>query len=356
MFSWYDIALRLRLPELIEQNRKDDTVLANLVSALVKESSVRNRRTAEVTISGLAMMPKTPSVLPPIETVVRPDSPLASPRRPPPLRSAITTAATNNNNNNNNNNNTANTNNKPMILRRLTDNYDRFSQTKPKPSVENWIPEDARMRTIQRNIMFAKETLENTMKLENSLAREMKRLLVSDLQRAKMEESLDVTKKIPCGCCTQDFLYVNLPMKVSRKAIVDIRIKWSGKLSSSTVFLGLSYRDLMNEGNGESGKGTGGGGNGSGTAASYDTVPLCYDEVGVCVFCAQFFQEPEVYRPSFAMITHQERKAAFMEAKRKEQEYWDPLKMVEEDRKRLEDAGIEESEVSPFPTERGMDI
>jgi hypothetical protein len=109
---------------------------------------------------------------------------------------------------------------------------------KPVFSNEAWIPNDIRMRTLGRDISVATETLEVIKKREVSLAREMRRLMVSDLQRAKTEESLDAAHMIPCECCLQLFLYVNLPLKVSRKAIVDIRTKWSGKLSSATVFGG----------------------------------------------------------------------------------------------------------------------
>lgn len=330
MFSWYEVALRLRLPELIEQNRKDDSVLGNLVAALIKESSVRNRRTAEVTISGLAVMPRA-TVLPHLAV---PEPRQSSPHTRPapskadehrPKREKETP--------------------KPLIAKRMADTFG-FSAKPAKPSAENWIPEDMRMRAIQRNIMFAKETLEGTMKLESNMAREMKRLMVSDLERAKVEETLDATRKLPCGCCTQDFLYVNLPMFVSRKAILDIRIKWSGQLNSSNVFRSTSFRELVEDrdsGHSHRDKDRGKKAS-SNNHASYDTVPQCYDQVGVCVFCTQFFQEPEDYRPSYAMITYEERRALHLEAKRKEREYWDPLKMVEDDRMRAEALAVLEAE------------
>jgi len=62
----------------------------------------------------------------------------------------------------------------------------------------------------------------------------------------------------------------------------------------------------------------------------------CYDQVGVCVFCAQFFQVQEEYRPSYSTIVFQEKRAAYLENKRREEEYWDPLKMMEKDRANLE--------------------
>lgn len=185
----------------------------------------------------------------------------------------------------------------------------------------------------------------------------MKRLAISDLERAKNEESLQTTHKIPCSCCLKEFLYVNLPLKVSRKAIIDIRIKWSGKLSSSTVFGEIPHLDDFGEG-GTANSGTiGGRRTGTtvggrtrgfsrttnsasttntdvigGQPSNLNMVPRCYDEVSVCVFCAQFFHIQEEYRPSFSAITYQERKALHFDNKRKEKEYWDPLEMIKKDR------------------------
>jgi hypothetical protein len=72
--------------------------------------------------------------------------------------------------------------------------------------------------------------------------------------------------------------------------------------------------------------------------AMTSSVPRCYDKVGVCIFCAQFFQEPEEYRPSYQAIVYQEKKSAYFENKRREREYWDPLKMLEKDREAIEAA------------------
>lgn len=169
----------------------------------------------------------------------------------------------------------------------------------------------------------------------------MKRLNITDLDRAKFEESLKSTHKIPCSCCQKEFLYVNLPLKVSRKAIIDIRIKWSGSLSSATVFGELPPVDdyLENGGTGTLGNtagSTAGKKKNKSTSNVLGMVPRCYDEVGVCVFCAQFFHVQEDYRPSFQAITYQERKTQFFTNKRKEKEYWDPLEMIKRDRDMLE--------------------
>lgn len=164
--------------------------------------------------------------------------------------------------------------------------------------------------------------------------------------RAKTQESLHATSKIPCGCCNLMFLYVNLPMKVSRKAIMDLRIKWSGKLTSQTVFNSNSnIRELTNALAINSSQEKHGSGKGKKRYSNfpvlekeqlYSVMPRCYDEIAVCVFCAQFFDEPGEYRPSFSAITYHERRSKFLEQKQREREYWDPLKMLEDDRKALE--------------------
>jgi len=107
-----------------------------------------------------------------------------------------------------------------------------------KTSSENWIPEEVRMRSLYREFQLLKENLGDIRKREDVEKVNMKALSVSDLARAQVKESLGATKKVPCGCCLRKYLDVNLPLKVSHKAIMDIRIKWSASLSSATVFGG----------------------------------------------------------------------------------------------------------------------
>jgi hypothetical protein len=309
---------------MLEQHDKDASVMENMVNALVRESSVKNRRPTEITLSGLAVMPKVKS-LPslPVESEAPPRTPLgnqASPVKRTPLNDMDNKARATKD---------SQPKSQPFIKRQLQE--DRFgNNNKSKQSAESWVPDEIRMRSLHRDLMTIKKNFHDTKVLEDSLAREMKRLKVSDLDRARTEEALEATKKIPCGCCMQLFLYVNLPMKISRKAILDLRIKWSGTLTSETMFRGTSARELA-ESLAETGK--------SGGKKDVDgmntSVPRCYEKVGVCVFCAQFFQEPEDYRPSYQSITYNERKAAHFENKRREREYWDPLKMLEKDREML---------------------
>jgi hypothetical protein len=364
LFSWYDVALRLRLPELLATNADPQRpVLDNLVRMLVRESALRNRRSEEVTVTGLAAVPLRRTALPPMgltssaATGIDDDQSFRA-MTPPPASDTVT------------GNGTAKSSPASKVPPRLagttaTDLDRRLKASKRAQdsgggggggggintssrnkthSNEAWIPENARMRQFQRDLLVVQEVLQDTKVLEDSLGREMKRLMVSDLDRAKSEEQLDATRKVPCGCCTQMFLKVNLPMKVSRKAIQDIRVLWSGKLTSTNVFRGNSVRDIT-VGADKSGKRSTAAATSSSSASSgleedmsvNGIFPTCYDQVGVCRFCTQFFGEPEDYRPSFQNITFQERKAAHFEQKRREREYWDPLKMLEKDRTKQEE-------------------
>ena len=105
--------------------------------------------------------------------------------------------------------------------------------------------EVVRFRSLARQISEIKEAIYDNSAVEVSQAREMRKLLVSDIDRAKNEDRLFFpnptdnkkrTTKLRCGCCHIEFYNVNLPLKVSQKAILDIRVKWSGGLTSSTVF------------------------------------------------------------------------------------------------------------------------
>ena len=62
-----------------------------------------------------------------------------------------------------------------------------------------------------------------------------------------------------------------------------------------------------------------------------------YDQVLVCLFCSQYFQSQEDYRPSFADMVHSEKRANHLELLERERQYWDPLMMVEKDKKEEEE-------------------
>lgn len=346
--SWFEVALKLRLPELISQNSKDRSILENVVQALVRESSVRSRQPPEVILTGLAAMPKTVT-LPHIVDHQQEVHTLPIPRSPAPtshLGTKIDTVRNTARNSTARNSHVPPNQQNHLIKRQLETIEKQFtiarSQNKPVLSNEAWIPNELRMKTLGRDITAASDALLIIKKREISMAREMRRLDVTDLQRAQTEEGLGATHKLPCECCMQEFLYVNLPLRVSRKAIVDIRTKWSGKLSSATVFGGpeaISDEEFTMQADGTMRSTQSPSKSKSALekkSALLSGVPSCYDEVSVCIFCAQFFHVQEDYRPSYLAITQNEKRAAAKEARRREKEYWDPLKMVEKDRKEQE--------------------
>jgi hypothetical protein len=317
--------------------------LENLVQALVRESSIRSRQTPQIILTGLATLPKT-TTLPNIVDHHQEYHHIPLPRSPSSKAEKIGNGVNSKTKfPQSNHQHRQQQQQQPVIKRQLdSEKMERERNARqvngnkaPVLSNEAWMPNDYRMKTLGRDLSAANETLLIIKKREMSLAREMRRLLVSDLERAQTEERLDATHKVPCECCMQEFLYVNLPLKVSRKAIVDIRTKWSGTLNSATVFGLMPEAEQAAQDEEDSAKNNGK--NRQQRALDkknqlLSSVPACYDEVGVCVFCAQFFQVQEEYRPSYLSITQTERRAAMQEAKRREQEYWDPLKMVEKDR------------------------
>ena len=334
VITWYELAMKLHLPDILAVGKKDNSVLENILHALLRESSIRSRRNIDTTLNKvLNTLPKN-TILP----------------------------YSNNDlyNNDNNDNNGLNNNKSSKSLKLKNDNKDdedddtvsvstkdekddlkdtfkksnnkhlptyvsnpiikktietlaaeKYSKS-GKPSSENWVPEIARMKVIERHIAVAKETLKDIMIREITNERENKRLNVTDLQRARFEEQLGATKKIQCGSCCQKFLYVNLPLVVTQKAVLDIRRKWSG-LTSDNVFGGNDNNESKKD-------------------SRLTAIPRCYDEVRVCVFCAQFFKDQNEYRPSYEDIVYSEKKLIKDEYKAKEIQKNDPYLLVKKDR------------------------
>jgi hypothetical protein len=304
--------------------------MENLVQALVNESSVKNRRPIDVTIAGLATMPRS-TVLPIIDSTTSTQPSTNSPK-PRPSSAPRTNRGSKQQVKLNNHATVGNMH----YIKRQTDVVERFGKTNELLSTENWIPEETRMRSLHRDIAVAKVTLGDIQKREMGQDKELKRLRISDFKRAQIEEDLGAVKKIPCACCELMFLYVNLPLKVSRKAIMDIRTKWSGQLSSANVFGGGDATESPGKDKDTADFKSIESGDGGRSKKSKDLLSVMYNEVRVCFFCAQFFHVQEAYRPSFSTIVFEEKKAAYNEQKAKEKQYWDPLKMVEKDREILE--------------------
>ena len=407
-------ASRLRLPELVSSGSADATVAENIVWALVRESSIKSRRAPDVTVAGLATLPRQRS-LPALDLSGGGGGGGNSTALVASSTDEVATKAADSQKAGSTGGGSASSHAREMrrkkaeeaalaqkeanaqkksaaskkggfgaavplgqsavhlsdeaaqIIRRQMDEMatEKALQLRlknlTKPSSENWIPEISRMKSLERDLLVAKENLADIQLREMGEAREMKQFRVTELERALKAESLGKMARQSCGCCMLTFLPINLPLKVSQKAILDIRVKWSGGLNSGTVFAVPGQPMLQITQDGEAAgsaaaaaaAATEGGGETavvvapvSKTQKSFidkmaerlSVVPRCYDEVPVCTFCAQFFQEAERYRPSYDKIYFEERKAAFMETQARNRLYWDPLFMVEKDRLEEEEA------------------
>lgn len=194
------------------------------------------------------------------------------------------------------------------------DNNDGKGRKGMKASSANWIADEARVRSIRRDIAVAKETISDMKKRELNTQREMKQFRRNDFEKAVELEDLQVKKKIPCGCCYQLFSDVNLPLKVSNKAVVDMRKKFANE--DKEVDPAFFIRNVPPS-------------KGKGWWLKIDyklsNLSRCYDDVSVCVFCAQFFKDQDSYRPSFETVYYEDRKRAYFEQKALERAHWDPL-------------------------------
>jgi hypothetical protein len=416
MLSWYEVAMRLRLPDVVEEGSKDMTVLENMSNAIIKESSVRARRSAEMTAQGLAVMPKK-KPLPEI-TQVRDELESLSGTITAGKIDEDSLAEDDDTSKRNDGGSVASSRtglhskksanasvkalqelkaekaeerakakaDEPkvsrakshvtlspeaaaIVQRELDKAHDEELKSgksrKPKVSNENWIPDLERTRSLERDFKVLKNNLSDVQLREMQERREMKQFMVSDLEKARNAESLGQTKRRQCGCCLQEYLPINLPLKVSQKAVLDIRVKWGGKLTSKTVFGGTNppigeYLATSAEPSNTATPGSAL----DGTAPTAETqspepnkkksyldklserlsvVPRCYSDVPVCTFCAQFFQDQDEYRPSYGQIVRSEKKSVFQQTMAKEKEYWDPLTTVEKERAaaiQIEEAAI----------------
>lgn len=341
MMTWYDLALKLRLPDLIAQSNKGDanidniSIVEHVVSALVKESSVRSRRAPEVIVNGLATLPQAISLPQLISNYdIINEGHLNSPsnvdidyrlnrNQSSASKFPVVTRESGKDQNH--------LNNSKELVRMGSGNKSKFSKKKSAVhSEENWIPEVTRMGSIARDIQVAKESMSDIIMREITAKRELKRFLISPLETAKIQESLGTTKKKRCSCCLQKFLYCNLPLKVSQKAILDIRIKWTGGLNSDSIFNNTASNEPLYKSENFSASWM----EDFEKSERLKVVPRCYDEVWVCFFCAQFFQRQESYRPSYQQIVAEEEATVLVDQIKRETQYWDPLKMMEKDKER----------------------
>lgn len=308
-----DISLKLHLPEL-SKSETNKSVMEHMTNALVRDASLRIRREPEVIVTGLAERPRT-TPLPPLSTFSNDEesesfeklSLIEERDMQTNTRLRIKAAAIANNLTSTQVPETRKY--RPMTLVKQT----------AKPSSENWIPEPIRFRSLHRELMTMQENLRSTLSFERDNSREIRRFHTTDLQRTLLQEELQMKKKVKCGCCLQIFSDCNLPMKVPIKAILDIRKKWTSDKPST----GGEWWRKDDE--------------------RLSAIPRCYEAVLICTFCAQFFDIQEEYRPSFDKIRREVKRKQYLEAKRLEKQYWDPLKTGEMEMERLYQAELQKT-------------
>lgn len=324
--SWMNIALKLHLPDLAKSS-PDKSITEHITTLLIRNASTRMRTEPEVIVTGLAEIPRIKTIpLPPLSPAVK-SSPIDGDtfdRIPNELEeeNAVFTKCKQKANAISNkyiHSPIRQENNNELKKHRHNHNHIMMTNTKIKPSQENWIPEKIRFRSIHRELSTIESNLKSTIIMETELKRELRQFQLTNLEKAQIEESLGLQKKVPCACCLQLYSYVNLPMQIPVKAIIDIRKKWSDGKSGW-----WSKEDER-----------------------LSVVPRCYEGVKICLFCSQFFDIQEEYRPSFNTLQNEIRLKQHNEKKRLEKEYWDPLKMIEKDREKEENEIIA-GNVSPI--------
>ena len=131
-------------------------------------------------------------------------------------------------------------------------------------STENWIPMEVRMRMIRDEIANASFKEEERHREQRRLKKWQTETTALELEKVKDKYSQKRCKF--CALCEQQYLPLNLPMTVSYKAIMDLRLSWGHTEDNNPIL---------------------------------SKPPRCYDTVRVCTFCAQFFDSPkgqEAYR------------------------------------------------------------
>ena len=132
------------------------------------------------------------------------------------------------------------------------------------PSEEKWIPLENRLRMLKREMEAFKYNNDRHTKHLEDLHKSQPR--GAELERAKKREHYSGKKKKRCSLCEQQFALVNLPLAISYKAILDLRTSWGVDVEAMEPNPNMAR------------------------------FPHYYNEVRVCTFCAQFFDEKSSYR------------------------------------------------------------
>lgn len=277
--GWCSMGKLLELPELLNANSCFSTILEVLVKELTRETNVKMRRPVTLTMK---TVPKCASM-----------SQLPVPEHKPRVQR------------------------KPMLPERAASSPGRRAPPPKMPpkfvmrehrdspfSRENWIPMDKREKMLQRNLQTLKLNLDELDAYDKFVKNEKRHQKLSDLEKTQLAERYGLKKKKACGLCGLNYSDINLVLKVPYKAIQDLRSQWAE-----------IYGDDPR-------------------ATTHKKPAFTYDEVGVCVFCAQFFRlgQQDVYRPSYEQKVAEKNRKLRIEHEANAKAYWDPVKQLDLER------------------------
>lgn len=131
--------------------------------------------------------------------------------------------------------------------------------------------------------------------------RQLRRVIAAE-QTELLSSAMDGLTKEPCGLCEFVFPKKSLIMKVTYKAIFDLRAKWSAAASSPSGEVHLRSLPLSGSNRKRPGSDSGDEREEAGDAGDRSQIAHYYDEVPICVFCKQLVLDVSFYRVHFPMF------------------------------------------------------
>jgi len=181
-------------------------------------------------------------------------------------------------------------------LRRRSSEFDN----KAGKNIEKWIPQDIRIDLVRRDLLIVKEAQASKERRSISTQRNLKSCSLDALERCKSREKFGIEQRKKCGLCNRSYLMENLILAVTLKACLDMRKSWGKKYDPEG-----SVRIKTNP--------------------NLTKPPACYNQTRVCAFCAQLFDNQDVYRPSCKAKEEAKRRASFEEEQLQRKIANDPL-------------------------------
>ena len=158
-------------------------------------------------------------------------------------------------------------------IRKIREKLKITQENRRCSSRESWIPENIRRKMVQRDFSVAKINQHSREKYRVSRIKNLSKLKPNTLERSISKEKYGIEQRKACGLCYRQFLPENLVLAVTLKAILDLRETWGTRYDPDISRIKIN--------------------------PNLKRAPLCYNETRVCVFCAQLFDNQEMYRPSW---------------------------------------------------------